>query len=366
MHRCPRIAVTLAVLAGCGDDGGASTSDTSVTTEAATGTTTGGTTADPTTAADDTAVPTGSGSGESGGSSESGGTDTGSIDQGRVHVVLFTHIEDASPAGMLGSMESRLSYGKLRAGLIAMAELAASHDLQWVLQPDWKLLEAALLYEDAATTMDTMGKNFLLYLRDDLGVVVDPHSHENLGYNYTDVAYLLEQLDVGGSTVIGGHIWDPMLPQFQEWDRFRDPVAGLKYPEASWRGDILIGAGTPNHVNDPLISGVWRPQDRDNYFVDDPAGNIVSIGAWHDDEAGVQELVDLYADATVPPERMLTASWNINPSDITAMNGLEDIEQTVLIPIAGLRDAGLVVVTDFTALVDTWQSEYGGEAFQYP
>lgn len=291
--------------------------------------------------------------------------DADTITQGRVHVVLFTHIEDATPGGTLGSAQSSASYLALRPKLIQMAQLCNSHQLQWVLQPDWKILEAALLYEDAATTADTGGKNFLRYLHEDLGVTIDPHSHESGGYNYTDVAHLLELLGVGGTTVIGGHVWDPSLAQFQAWDRFRVPVAGQKYPTASWRGDLLIGAGTPNHVNDPVVSGVWRSQDRDHFFVDDPAGNIVTVGAWHDDAAGVQQLVDLYAAGTVAPDAMLTASWNVQPSSITATNGLTDIDNTVLIPIAALRDQGLVVVTDFAALVATWRMAYGGSAFLY-
>jgi len=299
----------------------------------------------------------------------SGTSDTGATElpprEGRVHVVLFTHIEDSAPGGTLGSAECRASYLRLRGKLIEMAELALSYDLQWVLQPDWKILEAARLYEDATTMADTGGKNFLLYMRDDLGVVIDPHSHENGGYNYTDVAYLLELLQVGGSTVIGGHIWDPSLPEFAEWDRFRVPVHGLKYPEAVWRGDILIGAGTPGHVNDPVVSGLWRPQDRDHFFTDDPAGNIVAVGAWHDEVAGVQELIDLYAAGRVAPGLMLTASWNIRPDTITAPDGLHTIEETVLVPIASMRDDGLIIVTDFTTLVSTWQTAYGGEAFLY-
>jgi len=293
------------------------------------------------------------------------GADLARPDEGRVYVVLFTHIEDSAPGGTLGSPECRAAYLRLRGKLIEMARLARSYDLPWVLQPDWKILEAARLYEDATTMADTGGKNFLRYLHEDLGVAIDPHSHEHGGYNYTDVAYLLELLGVGGSTVIGGHVWDPSLPEFQEWDRFRVPVHGQRYPEAVWRGDILIGAGTPGHVDDPVVSGVWRPQDRDHFFTDDPAGNIVAVGAWEDEVAGVRALVDRYAAGTVPPDRMLTASWNIRPDVITAPDGLETVEETVIGPVAGMRDEGLIVVTDFTTLVSTWRTAYGGEAFVY-
>lgn len=282
----------------------------------------------------------------------------------RVRVVLFTHIEDQTPAGALGSAQSRQAYIGLRERLIEVAERARDEGVPWVFQPDWKILEAARLYEDEALTASTGGRNFLVHLRDTLGVVIDPHSHENGGYNYTDVAYLLDQLGVGGSTVIGGHIWDPALPQFQAWDRFRVVVPGEKHPEFSWRGDILTGAGTPNHVNDPLVSGIWRPQDRDHFFVDDPAGNIVCVGAWHDGLQGVIELVDLYADGTVPASTILTASWNLRPSEITAPAGPATIAERLFRPLKAMQDRGEIELTDFTSLVASWRAA-GGAASMY-
>ncbi|HMY18650.1 MAG TPA: hypothetical protein PKA58_20125 [Polyangium sp.] len=304
------------------------------------------------------------GAGGAGGSSGTGGSG-GAPNAAPVHVVLFTHIEDNTPAGMLGSLESRQGYNNLRSKLVDMAKLAQTHQLPWTLQPDWKILEAARLYEDMQTMASTNGKNVFRYLHEDLNVAIDPHSHENGGYNYTDVAHLLTLLEVGGSTVIGGHVWDPALPQFQEWDRYRMPVNGIKYPSAQWRGDILIGAGTPNHVNDPLVSGAWRPKDRNNYFVDDPAANILAFGAWHNEVTGVQELVDLRANGTIAPDVILTASWNIQPTDIMAPNGLAQIESSTFVPIAKLRDAGSIIVTDFTSSAKTFADQYGSKAFLY-
>src|SRR6185369_17491864 len=104
-------------------------------------------------------------------------------------------------------------------------------------------------------------------------------------------------------------------PQFQHWDRFREPVAGIRYPAALWRGDILMGSGTPNHVNDPIVSGVWRPKNRNEYFTDDPQGNIACIGAYKGDVATISELVTLYSSHVAPATCLLTASIHINPSD---------------------------------------------------
>lgn len=282
-----------------------------------------------------------------------------------VYTVLFTHIEDNTPAGALGTLQSRNNYLLYRGRLIDMATLAQSTGVSWSLQPDWKFLRAALLYEDAALMATTNNKNLLRYLREDRGTIIDPHSHENGGYNYADVAHLLDSLGAGSSTVIGGHIWDPSLPQFAEWDRFRTPVAGQMYPWASWRGDILMGSGTPNHVNDPIVSGVWRPQDRDHYFVHDPAANIVAIGQFRGAVSDVAELRALYSTGVVSPLCLLTNSIHIKPATITAPGGLTTIADSVLAPLLALRNAGDVVLTDFTALVAAWQANFGGVGCLY-
>jgi len=153
-------------------------------------------------------------------------TTTTAAVQTPVYVVLFTHIEDNTPAGGIGEAVTRTNYLRIRQGVIDMAALAQRYNVKWVLQPDWKFLLAALAYEDGSLTSSTGGVNVLRYLRNSMGVAIDAHSHENGGYNYTDVAYLLDQLGVGGTTVIGGHIWDPSLPQFQNWDRFRSTQSG--------------------------------------------------------------------------------------------------------------------------------------------
>lgn len=280
-----------------------------------------------------------------------------------VQVVLFTHIEDNTPGGILGTAANRAAYQALRARLLEMGALARLHGAQWSLQPDWKMLLAARLYEGENAARDTV--NFLAFLRDNLGVAIDPHSHEGGGYNYTDVAYLLETLEVGGSTVIGGHVWDPSYPQFQEWERFRVPVRGLRYPAALWRGDILMGSGTPNHVNDPIVSGVWRPRDRYDYWTDDRAGNIAAVGAFRGDVAGITSLVDAYRTGEVDPACMLTASVHIRPVELLAPGGLAAVEASVIRPLVALRDAGEVVLTDFTSLVATWRQGFGASACLY-
>lgn len=290
-----------------------------------------------------------------------------------VYVTLFTHIEDNTPMGELGTAECRQSYLLWHDRLIGVARLFQKHHVRWVLEPDWKFLIAALMYEDSTLRARTNDKNLLRFLKEDLNVAIDPHSHENGGYNYTDVAHLLDSLGVGGSTVIGGHVWDPTLPQFADWDRFRVAQSGARYPWAWWRGDILMGSATPNHVNDPIVSGVWRPKDRYHFFEDDSLGNIVCVGQYDKSAKGsyqyylqsVLELINLYTSNQVPNQFMLTSSKHVTPGEISAPAGMKAIEDSLLVPLRDLENTGKVKLIDFTALVEDWRSIFHSRAFIY-
>ncbi len=294
-----------------------------------------------------------------------------------VAVVLMTHIEDNTPSAEVGTPEARTQYARLRTSLLRMGERMQERDLQWVLQPDWKVLEFALEYDSGPMTEDTNGQNVFAYLQNDLGVRVDPHSHENRGYNYTDVAYLLDALGVGGSNVIGGHIWDPELDSFQAWDRFRSPLQGQRYPEFTWRGDILIGAGTPDHVNDPKVSGVWRPLDRDHFFDHDPNGNIVALGAWAtfiDVEVEdrptafitqIGQLIDANASGEPGLPRVFTANINIGVTAFGRPEDLETLDANLLTPIAQLQADSELLVLDFQAVVELWDTSPGSNGSLY-
>ncbi|MCA9727214.1 MAG: T9SS type A sorting domain-containing protein [Candidatus Eisenbacteria bacterium] len=282
-----------------------------------------------------------------------------------VEVVLFTHIEDNTPVGALGSTENHDQYLILRSRLLEVGALMQSQGIAWSLEPDWKLLRAALLYEDPALMESTGGKNFLRYLKEDLDVAIDPHSHENGGYNYTDVAHLIDSLEVGTTTVIGGHIWDPSVQQFQEWDRFREPVPGERYPWAIWRGDILMGSASPLHQNDPQVSGVWRPKDRDHFFEHDSTANIAAVGKYRGTIASIPELIALYDDGVVSTDYMLTVSYALRPETILGPGGLATIQDSVIAPLTPWIESGSIETTDFTRLIAKWETEFDSRGFLY-
>lgn len=100
-------------------------------------------------------------------------------------------------------------------------------------------------------------------------------------------------------------------------------------------------------------------------FVDDPAGNITCIGQYKGDVDGVEELVDAYRAGKFSPVDILTASIHVLPLSITTPGGLQTIEDTILKPLAQMRDRGEVECTDFPALVQTWKTKFGSRAFLY-
>jgi hypothetical protein len=126
-----------------------------------------------------------------------------------------------------------------------------------------------------------------------------------------------------------------------------------------------MGSGTPNHVNDPVVSGVWRPRDRHSYFDHDSTANIAAIGQYRGTLDGVSELSELYRNGNVPPDCMLTSSYHIRPAAIIAPGGIAAIEDTIIVPVDAMRVAGLALPTDFTSLVECWQTSFGSRGFLY-
>jgi hypothetical protein len=91
----------------------------------------------------------------------------------------------------------------------------------------------------------------------------------------------------------------------------------------------------------------------------------VAIGQYKGTLSDVSELRDLYRTGVVPMDVMLTTSFHIKPSTIIGPGGITAIEDTIIMPIVAMRDSGALVVTDFTQLVQAWQTTFGSRGFLY-
>jgi len=280
-----------------------------------------------------------------------------------VYVILFMHNEDGA-LGDFNDPRTEISYLSQREELVRFSSMLHDHDVPFCWQSDWVFLKGVLEY-DNTQLMDstTNGKNLLRYMSEDMGITVEAHSHENFGYNYADVAYLIDSLGVTPTPVIGGHIWDPYSSQYANWERFREPLQGSRYTNAWWEANILIGAGTPNHTYDPAPSGIWRPKDKYNFWTDDPDGPVVCVGQYTKDIQGLLTLTGLYETGAVDTSYMLTCSF-MTPQKSTSGFTQEYLTET-LQPLLDLRDQGKIEMVTFTGAVDIWQNRFGGRGHIY-
>lgn len=281
---------------------------------------------------------------------------------GIVYVCLFMHNEDPYHAHYpdFELDENQTAYVDSRNALLSFCEMLNSYNVPFNWQTDWNFLYGVFKWDTPYVTTNTSGKNIVRYIYEDLNITVDPHSHENWGHNYTDVAHLIDSLGVPPTAVIGGHVWDPNDSHYQNWERFQQPLRGQKYRHVYWKGDILMGHATAQHVNDPEPSGVWNPQGKFSFFNHDPAGTVSAVGQYESSVKGVRELIDLYKNGTVAPSQILTTTIGNNQFQLeNGYNGW--YEQNIILPLLDMQNQGDIQIVTFKELIDIWKTQYNSD-----
>jgi len=269
---------------------------------------------------------------------------------GVVYVTLAMHNEDNFPA-------TQQVYLTSRNNLIEFGKMLQRNNVPFNWESDWRFLNGVLQWDTPAVTASTNGKNIVRYLKEDLGISIDPHSHENNGYNYADVAHLIDSLGVQPTNVVGGHIWDPNERLYQNWERFKQPLKGSRFPWSQWKGDILMGSATGLHRNDPEPTGVWRPKGKYDFWSDDPASTVHGVGQHQGSVAGIQELVNLYKTGAITPEKILTATIVIGQATLNSQY-IANYENTTIKPLLEMQNRGEIKIVTFGQLLDEWKAKY--------
>jgi hypothetical protein len=282
--------------------------------------------------------------------------------KGKVYVVLFMHNED-NVFGNINDPESLSIYLRHRQGLVEMSQYLHDYSVPFAWQSDWKYLEAILKFETPELKSETNGKNLARWMKEDMNISVDAHSHENFGYNYADVACLIDSLGVSPPDIIGGHIWDPYNNRYAHWERFRKPLRGNQFPHYIWNGSVLIGSGTPGHTYDPEPSGIWRPFNKYNYWQNDPQGSVLCVGQYTGDVEGVRELVRLYKTVKVSEDSILTCT--IHTPQGFPLGFMDDFRSNLVEPLLAMQERGEIKIVDFVELVKIWEYEYKGKTHLY-
>ncbi|MFO1441226.1 MAG: cadherin repeat domain-containing protein [Verrucomicrobiaceae bacterium] len=297
----------------------------------------------------------------------------------QVYFSIAVHSEEpglgsaAVPATPNFSTVSKVTYVQWRDAILTFAQLCATRNLPWSFQSDWNFLEGVRRYEtptgaayDASLMTNTAGKNVVRYLNENLSVTLDPHSHENSGYNYADVAWLLMQLGVTPTGVVGGHVYTGT--GYQEWPKFVEDPLGLlceKYSATGyrWKPVVMMGGGTASHADDPHSSGIWRPShtagttisSKEQYFTDDPAGQIAAIGHWDQDLHANDQFLRKLENGIIPHGgKLWTLSHVFNHRDMVQPGFLTSIMPAKLDTIRRWRDAGRVTVAQYASVHAAW------------
>lgn len=282
---------------------------------------------------------------------------TAPVTTGVVYVTLAMHNEDNFPVNQPAYLQSRNN-------LIEFGKMLQRHQVAFNWESDWRFLLGVLQWDTPAVMATTGGKNIVRYLHEDLGFSIDPHSHENNGYNYADVAHLIDSLGVQPTPVVGGHIWDPAERLYQNWERFKQPLQGSRFPGTQWKGDILMGSATGLHTNDPEPSGVWRPKGKYEFWVDDPTSSVHAVGQHQGSVAGIQALVNLYKTGAMAPDKILTATIVIGQAALNAAY-ISNYENTTILPLLEMQNRGEIKLVTFTQLLDEWKTQYNSSPHLY-
>lgn len=286
-------------------------------------------------------------------------------DRTRIFVTFVSHNEESiSNEPCAPVMTDPARFASNRAAVLALANVIWDKRATWDFQTEYEFLLRMNDWETAAERDATQGLNLVHYLNTVAPghIQVDAHSHEQRGYNYADIAYLLSQFKVPPNGIVGGFIMSPV--RNQSWTRLREPLKGKKYPDYTWTATQLWGGGSAGHTSDSNASGIWRPKAAEAFEQDDPNQTLLNVGNYPGTEhaADPEPIASLLAslrEGRLEAGRMYTATIMIPQCEL-------DSDPT-LIPRAGLlidqfqEDVakGDLVWATLTEMVRVWRADYG-------
>jgi hypothetical protein len=287
----------------------------------------------------------------------------------RIAATFVTHNEESiSNPPCEPVLTDRARFLDNRAATIAFAEMVSSRGAALNVQSEWEYQLRVADWEDAAVRATTGGRNVLQYLNTMAPgrVEVDAHSHEKRGYNYADVAALLQSHGVPPNGVVGGFTWWPTSAA--TWPRFETPLDALRY-RYTWEASILWGGAGGGHRMDSRASGLWRPAAVDDFHTHDPEQRLINVGDFpgagtsaHDGLAG---LLDELRAGRLKPGHLYTATFITPQCELDTDPTLYTDAATLIDDFAGAVDAGELVWAPLTEIVRMWEDEYGSEPTIY-
>jgi hypothetical protein len=298
-----------------------------------------------------------------------------------IYVSFFSHNEEDDKY-WLELLNDRQKYLTYRADLIAKVKLLRKYGaiLDW--ETEHITLKAMKKFEKRDLFKNTNGKNILQWMVEDMGVKVGPHGHLSQ-YNYADLAYLIEDMGVKPSSVIGGfelYRCGKTLGYLEQtnWKEGLEinsdgTIKGRKFPHYSWRPKILGQPGMMGHFFDEFSSGVWLPEEEGIFSKHQADARFIYIGQGYPHYGNtivlpgnkgvlqynnidyIRELAEMIKTGRAPAGKIYTCSIHLTDSHI--YTPIASLHKT-LENLKDLVKSGLIIYQDYESVAETWRSKY--------
>lgn len=260
-----------------------------------------------------------------------------------------------------------------RTKIIDLATYFQSGGITWNMQSEYVYLNNVLSQETPSLMAVTNNKNILRYLHEDLGVEMDPHSHEQV-YIYPDVVKLMDSIGLPESKVIGGSIYNDSNG-INIWTNLIYGQNGVIFPGKFWQPEYLMGGGTPNHVADLKYYGFWNPTDTANYLTNNPSSPLHHIGTGCDIKikdttsiasimADIHDLINNVQNGNYPSNGIYLQTIFFEQGDLNTTAFYNKVLQ-VADSVNAIVATGAAQWKTFSQYYTIWQNNYNAQVFQW-
>jgi hypothetical protein len=299
---------------------------------------------------------------------------------------IYCYFPPALPASQPCGYQDQTVFLKLRGLLKELADTVRADGAKWNWESDWVFLAGVRSFDkgDAATG----GKNIVKWIAENNNgaIEIDAHAHEST-YNYADVAYMLDSLGGKPSKVVGGFTWNfTQGNNTYTWMDFDNGIKGWKYPNFTWKPDILWGAagynrrrGQTDHAYDVETPGIWQPKDTSEtgFKSHDPSKRLILLGNGYgkaNDSSKTAEQIageiiafaDSLRQGTKPPAgRLYSYSIDLHQK-FWACPGYVARTAKVIELLKPYVQQGRIVWATNTEKVTAWKAQYKSQPNLYP
>lgn len=299
-----------------------------------------------------------------------------------VYVTFVSHNERTLTR--FGRFRENLSDYKIwRASVIRVAKMIRDYGAKYSWQTDYVIIEGIETFESQVLASDsaaTNGKPILRYLKEDLGVSIEPHAHEcdlatnnnckDKKYNYADLAQLIKTIGgVDPAPIIGGSTSAERT--LAAWEScIKGNVFSITWcPEAL---TVFAGDQGGHNGGDDYHSGVWYPSDLTTGFLaHNTSGKLAYIGSSYlfsadfglsqsatlEPLAFIQSCAAKLKSGELEGNRIYTASVMLIEDHMIDKDQYGAVEN-FLKQLKPLIDSGQVVSATYPEVLGIWKTTY--------